>query len=291
MSTTTAIDPQVLAREAISKVSTLATLPEVTAQILRTVEDPRSSASQLHRIVSHDPALVTRILKVVNSAFYGLPGQIASIERAIVLLGLNAVKNLAVAASLGQLFRGNVKLAGEYTPKQLWAHCVGVGVAARGLARIMKLHVADEAFLAGMVHDVGLVVHLQVTPEKLRQVCERSMAGEPDFCEIERQVIGVDHQEMGRALAAHWKFPRTCQMTAGYHHRPEALGEDGHILVSLVHIADVLCCQEHMGFDLTARDQTIENSSLKALGLDMATVEEFRKILPQLIKDAAPVVG
>lgn len=291
MSTTTALDPQVLAREVIAKVGSLATLPEVTARILRTVEDPRSSASQLHRIVSHDPALVTRILKVVNSAFYGLPGQIASIERAIVLLGLNAVKNLAVAASLGQLFRGNVTLCGEFTPKDLWSHCVGVGVAARGLARLTKLPVADEAFLAGMVHDVGLVVHLQVTPEKLKEVCERSLAGEADFCELERQVIGVDHQEMGRALAAHWKFPRTCQMAAGYHHRPDALGEDGHILVNLVHIADVLCCQEHVGFDLTARDQPIDAASLKAVGLDAASVEEFRKTLGPLIKDVAPVVG
>lgn len=289
--TTTAMDPQILAREAIAKVSSLATLPEVTAQILRTVEDPRSSASQLHRIVSHDPALVTRILKVVNSSFYGLPGQIASIERAIVLLGLHAVKNLAVAASLGQLFRGNLKLCGEFTPKHLWAHCVGVGVTARGLARLMKLPLADEAFLAGMIHDVGLVVHLQVTPEKLRQVCERSLAGEGHFCEIERQVIGVDHQEMGRALAAHWKFPRTCQMAAGYHHRPESLGEDGHILVSLVHVADILCCQEHVGFDLTARDEAISSASLRALGLDMASVEEFREKLPQIIEAAATVVG
>jgi HD-like signal output (HDOD) protein len=291
MTTTTAVDPQVLAREAIAKVTTLATLPEVTVQILRTVEDPRSSASQLHRIVSNDPALVARILKVVNSAFYGLPGQVASIERAIVLLGLHAVKNLAVAASLGQLFRGNLKLCGDFAPKDLWAHCVGVGVAARGLARMMKLHVADEAFLAGMIHDVGLVVHLQVTPEKLRQVCERSLAGEADFCQIEREVIGVDHQEMGRALAAHWKFPRTCQMAAGYHHRPEALGEEGHILVSLVHVADVLCCQEHIGFDLTAREETINSASLKSLDLDMASVEEFRQTLPQVIEAAATVVG
>ena len=102
--------------ETIKKVTTIATLPEITNQIIKTVENPSSTAAQLHKIVSHDPALVTRILKVVNSAFYGLPGQIGSIDRAIVLLGLNAVKNLAVAASLGQLFRG-AKLCDGFTPK------------------------------------------------------------------------------------------------------------------------------------------------------------------------------
>src|SRR5580698_1939324 len=134
----TPVDPQTLVAQAIKKVTALATLPEVTAKIIATVEDPKSTASQLHKIVSHDPALVTRILKVVNSAFYGLPGQIGSVERAIVLLGLNAVKNIAVAASLGQLFRG-VKLCEGFTAKDLWAHCVAVAVAARDLARQMKL--------------------------------------------------------------------------------------------------------------------------------------------------------
>src|SRR5947207_2452188 len=160
MPTATAIDPQEFVTQAIKKVTSIATLPEVTARILKTVEDPKSTAASLHKIVSHDPALVTRILKVVNSAFYGLPGQIGSIERGIVLLGLNAVKNIAVAASLGQLFRG-MKLCEGFTAKDLWTHCITVGVVARALARQLKLQIADEAFLDGMIHDVGLLVSLQ----------------------------------------------------------------------------------------------------------------------------------
>ena len=140
-------DPKIIVAESIKKIATIATLPEVPTRIIKTVEDPRSSATQLHKIVAHDPALVTRILKVVNSSFYGLPGQIASIERAIVLLGLNAVKNIAVAASLGQLFRG-VKLCDGFTAKDLWTHCVAVAVTAREIAKEMHLPFADEEFLA-----------------------------------------------------------------------------------------------------------------------------------------------
>src|SRR5256885_12745479 len=112
-------DNPALVAQALKKVTTIATLPEVTAKIIATVEDPKSTAAALHKIVSHDPALVTRIMKVVNSAFYGLPGQIGSIERAIVLLGLNAIKNIAVAASLGQLFKG-AKLCEGFTARDLW---------------------------------------------------------------------------------------------------------------------------------------------------------------------------
>src|SRR5215204_2591077 len=181
---------------AVKKVSTIATLPEITVQIIKTVEDPKSNAQALHRIVAHDPALVTRVLKVVNSSFYGLPGQIASIERAIVLLGLNAIKNIAVAASLGQLFRG-VKICEGFTAKDLWTHCIAVGVTARELAKQMKLPVADEAFLAGMIHDVGLLISLQTTPEQLRQVCEAAKTSERSFIDLEREVMGMDHQQLG----------------------------------------------------------------------------------------------
>src|SRR3712207_1545308 len=193
MTAVAAVAQPINVHEAVKKVTTIATLPEVTAKIVATVEDPRSSAAQLHKIVAHDPALVTRILKVVNSAFYGLPGQIGSVERAIVLLGLNAIKNIAVAASLGQLFRG-VKLCDGFTAKDLWTHCIAVGVTARQLAKQMKLPLADEAFLAGMIHDVGMLVALQTNGDKMRQVCEKAKTSETPFCELEREVLGVDHQ-------------------------------------------------------------------------------------------------
>src|SRR5436305_10465635 len=272
MSTTLAADPHVRILEVVKKVTTIATLPEVTTQIIKTVEDPKSTASQLHKIVSHDPALVTRILKVVNSAFYGLPGQISSIDRAIVLLGLNAVKNIAVAASLGQLFRG-VKLCQGFTAKDLWTHCIAVGVAAREIARKMNVAITEEAFLAGMIHDVGMLVSLQVWPENLSHVCEKVKATGGDFCTIEREMNGADHQQLGAALTQLWKFPRPCQLVAGYHHNPTALADDNRLLVTLVHVADTICCQRNHGFNLTALHQKIEDAGLAQIGLDLATVE------------------
>src|SRR3954467_8723229 len=225
MSTATLADNPALVADAVKKVTNISTLPEVTANIVATVEDPKSTAASLHKIVAHDPALVTRILKVVNSAFYGLPGQIGSIERAIVLLGLNAIKNIAVATSLGQLFRG-IKLCEGFTAKDLWTHCIAVGVTARELARQMKVPIADEAFLAGLIHDTGLLVSLQVWPDKLKLACETAQKTERDFCEIEREIVGVDHQQLGQGLAELWKFPRSCQLVSGYHHKPTTLSDN-----------------------------------------------------------------
>lgn len=288
MSTETLSEPLAATHEVVKKINAIATLPEVTSRIVATVEDPKSSAAQLHQIVSHDPALVTRILKVVNSAFYGLPGQIASIERAIVLLGLNAVKNIAVAASLGQLFRG-IKICEGFTAKDLWAHCIGVGVSARHLARQMRLPLADEAFLAGMIHDVGLLVSLQVFPDKLAEACERAKAEGGDFCELERQVVGYDHQQLGLALCEQWKFPRSCQLVAGFHHRPAALAVNNRLLVSLVYVADTLCCAAGNGFNLTAKSQVIDEGLIAAIGLDPIMIEQTRTRIPELIAASSSV--
>lgn len=284
-----AVESETLVREAVRKVSSIATLPEVTAKIVSTVENPRSSAAQLHRIVAHDPALVTRILKVVNSAFYGLPGQIGSIDRAIVLLGLNAVKNIAVAASLGQLFRG-MKLCEGFTAKDLWAHCVAVAVASRELAREMKLPVVEEAFLAGMIHDIGLLVALQVWPEKLKETCDAA-AGGGDFCEIEREICGADHQRLGQAMAELWKFPRACQLVAGNHHQPEKLGADQRQLTAVVFVADTMCARRGIGFNLTAVRQEMAGRDLNPLPINADVIERVEGMLEEKIEAASAMMG
>ncbi|MCC6422193.1 MAG: HDOD domain-containing protein [Phycisphaerales bacterium] len=282
MSTAPLPDSTTIVRDAIRKVSSIATLPEITTQVISTVENPNSTAKQLHQIISHDPALVTRILKVVNSAFYGLPGQIGSIERAIVLLGLNAVKNIAIAASLGQLFRG-AALCDGYSPRDLWTHCIAVAITARALAREMKLPIADEAFLAGMIHDLGMIVSLQVHPDKLREVCQKAHQDGGDFCAIEQELIGTDHAQLGMALAEAWKFPRPCQLVAGYHHRPTDLADNNRILVTLVAVADVLCCQGGQGFHLTAQHQNLAEMGADQIQLDPAAIERVKTALPQLV--------
>jgi HD-like signal output (HDOD) protein len=283
-------DPKVIVAEAIKKVATIATLPEVTSRIIKTVEDPRSSATQLHKIVAHDPALVTRILKVVNSSFYGLPGQIASIERAIVLLGLNAVKNIAVAASLGQLFRG-VKLCDGFTAKDLWTHCVAVAVTSREISKAMRLTIADEAFLAGMIHDIGLLVSLQTAPEQLQRVCAEVRKGNLDFCETERAITGVDHQMLGAGLAEMWKFPKACQVVARHHHDPVNLPEDYRMLVGIIYTADTLCCQEGIGFNLTALRQNLDDQGLGENAPDDALIAQIRTSLPTLLETAGSIAA
>jgi putative nucleotidyltransferase with HDIG domain len=279
-------DVQSLITNAINGIASISTLPEVTTQIIKTVEDPKSSAQKLHQIVSHDPALVTRVLKVVNSAFYGLPGQVASIERAVVMLGVNAVKNIAVAASLGQLFRGT-KLCDGFTAKDLWTHCIAVACAARDLSKQAKLPVVDEAFLAGMIHDIGLLVSLQTWPEKLRLVCEQARASGRNFCEIEREVIGVDHEQLGKALCEKWNFPKSCALVAGNHHQPGKAADGGRVLVTVIAVADAIAASSGQGFTLTRLHDPVDPTVAASVGLTPAVIEATRQRLPELVSAAS----
>lgn len=282
-----ALDPETIVREAVKNVSALSTLPEITNRIIMTVEDPRSSAGQLHKIIAHDPSLSARILKVVNSAFYGVSGQIGSVERAIVLLGLTAVKNISVAASLGQLFRG-AKLGAGFSARDLWTHCIAVGVTARDLGKKIGAVDTDEFFLAGLIHDVGILVELQTWPEKLSAICTTVKNTDASFCEVERQVLGVDHQALGMGLAQQWKFTKICQLVAGYHHNPSELQEDC-LPVWAVHVADTLCCQNASGFNLTARGREIDPMALSKLGIDGAFIDQLKDSMSENISGAVGI--
>jgi HD-like signal output (HDOD) protein len=289
MSAAIAVDPAVKAKEAVKKVTSISTLPEVTARIISMVEDPKSSAADLRQIVSHDPALVTRILKVVNSSFYGLSGQVSSIERAIVLLGLNAVKNTAVAASMGGMFRAS-KLCEGFTAKDLWAHCVAVAVTARELARQINPELAEQAFLSGMIHDVGILVSLQLWPEKLRSVCEEAKKSASPFPEIEAKHLGLDHQQLGRALAEQWSFPKPCQLAAGFHHDVSTLFDEGRPLVSIIYAADVICCRSKHGFNLTAFHQTLDGPAAGDV-VSADIVADVTAKLDELVCAATPLLA
>ena len=136
-------------KEAIGEINHIATLPEITLKIIELVEDPSSTAQDLHKLISIDPALCSRVLKVVNSSFYGLPGQIAAINRAIVMLGLNAVKNIAIAASLAKLFRGG-QITPYFAARDLWDHSIGTAAATKLLAEKLGFdRIADELVRLG----------------------------------------------------------------------------------------------------------------------------------------------
>jgi len=290
---TTAPSAAASAREAvvanaIREISHIATLPEITMKIVELVESPRSTAQDLNKVISTDPALCSRILKVVNSSFYGLPGQIASINRAIVMLGLNAVKNIAIAASLAKLFKGG-ELTPTFSAKDLWTHSSAAAAASKLIANTLKLGLSDEAFLAGLIHDIGIMVEMQADRAKLVRVLSEVGAdgkGIPanDFIAAEETHFGATHQDFGAALCDKWKFPKSLVLVTGFHHRPMDLAFEQRTLAAIVHVADRLAADLGLGFRQDLRDTTQDPAVLDTLRL---TQEKVNDIKAQLQADAS----
>jgi HD-like signal output (HDOD) protein len=285
VSTTTDQDVDQIIQSAVREISHIATLPEITLKIIRLVEDPDSTAQDLNNIISNDPALGARILKVVNSAFYGLPGQIGSINRAIVLLGLNAVKNIAVAASLAKLFRGG-QISPHFNARDLWHHSIGVATTTRLLADRAGLGLPDEAFLAGLIHDLGLMVEVQARRTKFVAALDRKNSEDITLREAETAVLGANHEQFGAALCQTWKFPLSFVYVTGYHHHPWDLAEENRPLTALVHIADVLCGQEGIGFTGSVEQDQVNPELLAQLKLTSEDLEQVREELPEAMEEA-----
>jgi HD-like signal output (HDOD) protein len=282
--------PAVIAK-ALSAIGEIATLPEITTKIIAVVEDPKGTARDLHNVIKKDPALSAKVLKVVNSAFYGLPGQVASVDRAIVLLGLSAVKNIAIAASISRMFKG-VKPADAFDPRELWRHSLAVGVAAKKIASAAgDIAGHDEMFLAGLIHDLGLLMERQAFPDKLNEVVKRRTAGESTFLELERTIVGATHQEFGDALTTKWKFPRHLRAAVGFHHNPENLAPELQRVGMIMQCADILCCQENFGFSLTASDTPFTEELLTGVGVTVEQLVEVRDAMPAELQESEAILG
>lgn len=272
--------------KALASIGDLATLPEVTIKIIEIVEDAKSTARDLHKVIKNDPALSVKVLKVVNSAFYGLPGQVASVDRAIILLGLSAIKNIAIAASIARLFKGK-RISEEFSASDLWKHSVGVAVAARALAKCSAHPVmTDEVFVAGLIHDIGTLVERQAYPDEFAEVINICSGTEADFLQAERDAIGADHQAFGVGLTTKWKFPRHLRAAVGFHHNPDNLSVELRNMATLIQLADILCCQEKIGFYLTAQHDEITEDMLELLGVSPAQIEEVRANLAEQVAEA-----
>jgi HD-like signal output (HDOD) protein len=273
-------------QSAISEISHIATLPEVTMKIIQLVEDPNSTAQDLNKVISNDPALGARILKVVNSAFYGLPGQIGSINRAIVLLGLNAVKNIAIAASLAKLFRGG-QITPTFNARDLWTHSIAVATGTRLLSKQIGLGLPDEAFLGGLIHDIGIMVEIQARRAKFVEAIEKLDADESRSLRgVEQEVVGATHERFGAALCKLWKFPTSFQYITGYHHRPTELPYEHRTLTLLVHAADILAASRGLGYTRTVESKEVASDLLDHLKMTRAELNALADSIPQAMEEA-----
>ena len=254
-------------------------LPAVTRQLLAVMRDEKSSADDVTKVLSSDQALAGKVLKLVNSSFYGVSSEVTQISRAVVLLGFTGVRNLALGfGSVDAL----AKLKGKMDMTEFWRHAMANAAAAQSLAPFVKRRTdPEEAFIAGLMHDIGAYVLAAAAPDEYLKIME---AQAEDRLRLESESMGLTHAQVGQGLLKFWELPEAFANAARYHHDIAVASGGDQPLTTLVALADVMACVHGGAFESPATEEEV-GRLMAAEGLLPSQICEAMKGMDQKIEE------
>lgn len=272
-----AVDHSKRIRRITDSLISLPTLPTIIAKMLELVDNPRTSASSLAGLIMQDQVLTARILKLANSSFYAFPRQIATVKLALVVLGFESVKEMALSLSVLNTFKGENNK--HFDTSHFWQHSVSVGAGSRMLARETCYRLAGEAFVAGLLHDIGKLVLNQYLPEEFAEVQTRIWERGQPCEEAEKMVLGVTHAEIGAWLAERWNLPVPLVEAIRWHDHPDQCPRNPELAL-LVCLADYLSEKCQIGRSgsrgMEALPPAVSSLALNLLSLTPESLEAHR---------------
>ncbi len=259
-----------------STIQHLVSLPEVCLKINHMIEKGDYESTSLANVISYDPDISARLLRLVNSAFYGLQTKIDTIQRAVTVTGAQELRNLVMATTVMREFSG---IPGDLIDvEDFWRHAVITGSISQSIAQECHTLHPERLFLAGILHDLGRLAIYLALPEKAREVLYITGGDEWILEETEADIFGFAHTEVGAALFKAWEFPDSLQEIALHHHQPSMASEDYQRDVSIVHIARAVSRGHMAGFELNEMLWAIDPAAWANTGLNTET------LAPQLPK-------
>lgn len=271
-------------KELILKIEKLPTLPVVVARINAMIQNPKTSAREVGAAIATDPSLSAKVLRLVNSAYFGFPSQISSISHATTILGFNAIQNLALAATVFQMFKDN-GTEELFDRRAFWEHSLGVGVLARLLAEKTRYPDKEEAFTAGLIHDVGKIVLDQFVHEEFKAVMMLVKSADILLYEAESRLLGLNHANVGYILSQKWNLPKKLQDPLAYHHAP-GLSKYNPQLTGIIHLADILCRALKIGNGGDNKVPALDKAAVVDFKLNAADIEQLKTVSEKEIEKA-----
>jgi HD-like signal output (HDOD) protein len=271
-------------RKLVERVQRLPTLPTVFNTIQQMILNPNTSAKEVVQVIASDPALTSKVLRVVNSPFYGFPNRIATITHANVILGFNTLKSLILSSTIFDVF-GRTPKQGDFDRTEFWKHSIGCGAAARVLGRRLNYPRLEELFIAGLLHDVGKIVLDQFLPEKFAEVITLVRSQDIRILEAEAQVLGTTHAEIGAWLFENWNLPKGLVETTRCHHNPK-LASDSPKFAEIIHVADILVRSVRFGNGGDNKIPVLHEGAWKSLGLQETELDDLLSQTGQEIEGA-----
>jgi len=230
----------------IDRIDDLPTLPRTILKITELVNNPKSSARDLARVITDDQVLTARLLKLVNSSFYGFPQRIATVTGAIVLLGFDAIRNLLLTTSVFDVL-SRKDMQGGLKQEEFWDHSLGCAVGAKVIANHIRKDKVEELFVSGLLHDIGKIVEMMFLPEEFTRITTLVNDRQILIWQAETEVLGYTHAQIGKLLAEKWNLPPKLISIISHHHEPGSAGAFT-LDAAVVHLADIFCRALEIGF-------------------------------------------
>lgn len=258
------VEKAVEVRHKLMEVETIAPLPALVKEILSVHEDPEASAKAMAGVIRKDQSLTSRVLRIVNSAYYGFHRKIGNIKDAVVLLGFEEIKNIALAACLMESFP--ISSVGSFQPKDFWLHAIATAYISSKISERYTSLKPEDAFVMGLLHDIGKAIMFQHFPETYTTVLSTAAEREQPLHLVERELMEIDHAEVGGIVAESWDLPKTLSRAIRFHHRPNDT-EEG-IEPFVVNISNFYAHKYKVGASGTPTYQQPSHFALPAVGYE-----------------------
>ncbi len=253
-------------------------MPQTTLKAHKIIKDPNASFEDLAAVMEMDQAIATRVLRMANSSYYGMSGNVSSIKHASTILGLKVLEELIVMAwstkALATRMEGYGLESGD-----LWQHSLGVAFGSKIIANLKNPDMANDAFSAGLIHDVGKLVLDPYIQERQSAFKAFLADGKETFLSAEKAILGFDHGEIAAELCTNWKVPENLATAIRHHHNPAASG--GNRLAYIVHMADAIALMSGMGAGVDGMQYAMDHGAMEMLGINS---EDMSRIMVQIVE-------
>jgi putative nucleotidyltransferase with HDIG domain len=263
-------------------------MPGAAVKLLALIDDPQINADRIEQILRQDAGLTANLLRLANSAYFGIPSKVGSVRQAVLLLGLKRLIQMVIACCVSAIMDKPVP-GYDLPPGELWRHSLAVTVAAEGLVKELKLEATDELFTAALLHDVGKLVLGEYVADRFHQI-EGALAQGVAFEKAENMVLGTDHADIGARILKQWSLPPGIVNAVRWHHDPDSAAQSD-LMLDIVHTANGLCLMTGIGVGRDGQGHQPCGAVVKRLGLASGDLEKVAGQTSQWVEELSEVIG
>lgn len=256
--------------------------PPVYQKLHEAMQDPDASFSDFSSIISSDPSLAVRLLRIANSPFYGLSSKVETIVHAMGIVGINQLKELALATILVNQFEGIDK--DLVNMQSFWMHSIVCGLAARAIAKNMGERHVEPYYTASMLHDIGSLIIYKEIPDKAREILTRCKSEGLSLSTVEEEVLGFTHAEVGAVVFTKWGLPENLVAAVQYHHRPSE-AKAHPLFPAIVHLADVIAYEMNLGTGGEPTIPVLDPTAIQRTALTRAFLTDIQEYVRDQVDD------